>query len=85
MNRNVINNEEYEKLMREADWFKDVEDQLATFTIFIGATVEALKNNLDPHEEWEEIYGFRFNPSDDAVLRAAVEICKVIVGDGYQS
>jgi hypothetical protein len=57
------------------DWCSTVEDQMETAIIFLGSAIREIQR-VDSDGELN-----MFRPSDDAVLKAAVEICKIVFGN----
>ena len=68
-----MNEEELEQMRQEAAWFDYVADQFGTLVAFLHTAIHNIQNIDNFDDELGD-----FNPSDDAILNAAVEMCKIV-------
>jgi hypothetical protein len=64
-----------EGLQAGNDWYSTVQDRIETAVIFLASAIREIQR-VDQDGELN-----MFRPSDDAVLRAAVEICNIVFGN----
>ncbi len=72
MRKVVLTDEERDAMTAESEWFDYIGDQILTVGVLVASALTQIQS-INDDDDFPD-----FEPSADAQLQAAVEICKIV-------